>query len=200
METRSADSAAAEKTRIRKLLLERRKNLPRSAVLSASRSIAGLLSSEEVFADSSRVALYFPANGEVDTLEIFRKCLELGKKVFFPRTQGSRLVFLRTKSLDELSPSSFGIPQPPEGAESAGYGELDLVLVPGVAFDPSGNRIGYGKGFYDRFLKDISRRLTFALAYQFQVLNSIPSLETDVSVGGIITENGAIDCLGKEED
>lgn len=144
--------------------------------------------------------MYFPANGEVDTLGIFRKCLELGKKVFFPRTEGSRLVFLRTKSLDELAPSSFGIPSPPEGAESAGYEELDLVLVPGVAFDLSGNRIGYGKGFYDLFLKDISRRLTFALAYQFQVLNSIPSLETDISVGGIITENGTIDCLEKEED
>lgn len=102
--------------------------------------------------------------------------------------------------MGELTPGAFAIPEPPADAECARSDELDLVLVPGVAFDFSGNRIGYGKGFYDRFLKDIPRHVRFGLAYRFQVLESVPSHETDVKIGRIITEDGAIDCLGKEGD
>ena len=73
-------------------------------------------------------------------------------------------------------------------------------MVPGVAFDFSGNRIGYGKGFYDRFLKDIPRQVRFGLSYRFQVLESVPSHKTDVKMGRVITEDGATDCLEKEGD
>ena len=89
------------------------------------------LLSEEAFAEASSVALYFPINGEVDTRGIFRKCVELEKKVFFPKTRGSDLVFLRTRNIEELSPGTFLIPEPPEDAERARSDELDLVLVPG---------------------------------------------------------------------
>ncbi len=159
-----------------------------------------VLLSEKVFSDALSVALYFPVNGEVDTREIFKKCVDLEKKVFFPKTLGSDLVFLRTRNIEELTPGGFSIPEPPADAERARGDELDLVLVPGVAFDFSGNRIGYGKGFYDRFLKDIPRQMRFGLAYRFQVLESVPSDETDVKTGRIITEDGAIDCLAKEGD
>lgn len=74
------------------------------------------------------------------------------------------------------------------------------MLVPGVAFDASGNRVGYGKGFYDRFLKDVPRRGRFALAYRFQVLGSVPSLETDIKVGSIVTETGVTDCFENQGD
>ena len=179
-----------------------RETSPRNPVLEGQKSglILKTLLSEEAFADASSVALYFPVNGEVDTRGIFRKCLELEKKAFFPKTRGSDLVFLRTRNLEELTPGAFSLPEPPADAECARSDELDLVLVPGVAFDLSGNRIGYGKGFYDRFLKDIPRHIRFGLAYSFQVLKSVPSHRTDVKTGRIITEDGAIDCLGKEGD
>lgn len=189
-----------EKNRLRRYLLEKRSNLPQSLRREKSALILKFLLSEKVFSDASSVALYFPVNGEVDTREIFKECVDLEKKVFFPKTLGSDLVFLRTRNIEELTPGGFSIPEPPADAERARTDELDLVLVPGVAFDPSGNRIGYGKGFYDRFLKDIPRQMRFGLAYRFQVLESVPSDETDVKTGRIITEDGAIDCLAKQGD
>lgn len=189
-----------EKDRLRRNLLEKRRNLPQSLSREKSALILKVLLSEKAFSDASGVALYFPVNGEVDTREIFKKCVDLEKKVFFPKTLGSDLVFLRTRNIEELTPGAFAIPEPPAEAERACGDELDLVLVPGVAFDFSGNRIGYGKGFYDRFLKDIPRQIRFGLAYRFQVLESVPSDETDVKTGRIITEDGVIDCLAKQGD
>ena len=196
----SRDPILEEKNKLRRNLLERRKSLPQSLRQKKSGLVLRALLSEEAFANASSVALYFPVNGEVDTQGIFRKCVELEKKVFFPKTRGSDLVFLRTRDIGELIPGAFAIPEPPEDAECFGSDEPDLVLVPGVAFDFSGNRIGYGKGFYDRFLKDIPRHIRFGLAYRFQVLKSVPSRKTDVKTGRIITEDGAIDCLGKKGD
>lgn len=199
-ETSPRDSILEEKNKLRRDLLEKRRALPQSLQEEKSGLILKTLLLEETFADASSVALYFPINGEVDTRGIFRKCVELEKKVFFPKTRGSDLVFLRTRNIEELTPGTFHIPEPPADAECARRDELDLVLVPGVAFDLSGNRIGYGKGFYDRFLKDIPRHIRFGLAYSFQVLESVPSHETDAKTGRIITEDGAIDCLGEEGD
>ena len=189
-----------EKNKLRRGLLKKRKDLPPSVSQEKSSLILKVLLSEKAFIDASSVALYFSVNGEVDTREIFKKCIDLEKKVFFPKTRGSDLAFLRTRNVEELTPGAFAIPEPPADAESARSDELDLVLVPGVAFDLSGNRIGYGKGFYDRFLKDIPRRARFGLAYRFQVLKSVPSNETDVKAGCIITEDGAINCLGRKGD
>lgn len=197
---RGRGSEAERKALVRKELLEKRKNLSPSLRLSLSRRVCEFLFSQDAFRRASSVALYFPANGEVDTREIFEKCAELGKKAFFPRTRGSGLVFLRTRSLDELRPGAFGIAEPPEDAEPADARGPDLVLVPGIAFDASGNRVGYGKGFYDRFLKDVPRRGRFALAYRFQVLGSVPSLETDIKVGSIVTETGVTDCFENQGD
>ena len=199
-ETNPRDSILEKKTKLRRDLLEKRKTLPQPVQQKKSDLVLKTLLSEEAFANASSVALYFPINGEVDTREIFRKCVELEKKVFFPKTRGSDLVFLRARNIEELTPGTFFIPEPPADAEYARSDELDLVLVPGVAFDLSGNRIGYGKGFYDRFLKDIPRHIRFGLAYRFQVLENVPSHETDVKTGRIITEDGAIDCLGEEGD
>ena len=189
-----------EKNKLRRDLLKKRKDLSPSVSQEKSSLILKVLLSEKAFIDAVSVALYFPVNGEVDTREIFKKCIDLEKKVFFPRTRGSDLVFLRTRNVEELTPGAFAIPEPPADAERARSDELDLVLVPGVAFDLSGNRIGYGKGFYDRFLKDIPRQARFGLAYQFQVLKSVPFNETDEKAGRIITEDGAINCMGEEGD
>ncbi len=199
-QTSSGKPILEEKNKLRRDLLKKRRDLSPSVSQEKSSLILKVLLSEKAFIDASSVALYFPVNGEVDTREIFKKCIDLEKKVFFPKTRGSNLVFLRTRNVEELIPGAFAIPEPPEDAERARSDELDLVLVPGVAFDLSGNRIGYGKGFYDRFLKDIPRRARFGLAYRFQVLKSVPSHETDAKAGLIITEDGAIDCLGEEGD
>lgn len=198
--TNPKDSILEEKDKLRKELLLKRRSFPQSLIQEKSKLIFNALLLEEIFINASSIALYFPVNGEVDTHKIFRKCIDLEKKVFFPKPRGSDLVFLRTRNIEELTPGAFAIPEPDSQAERARGDELDLVLVPGVAFDFSGNRIGYGKGFYDRFLKDIPRQISFGLAYRFQVLKNINSHETDVRMGRLITEDGAIDCLGKEGD
>ena len=199
-ETEPRDAVFEKKNRLRKRFLEKRRSLAESIRRRKSALILEVLLCEKVFTDASSVALYFPVNGEVDTRGIFKKCINLEKKVFFPKTRGSDLVFLRATDAGELVPGDFSVPEPPADAECARSCELDLVLIPGVAFDVLGNRIGYGRGFYDRFLKDIPRQIRFGLAYRFQVLESIPSGGTDEKTGRIITEHGAIDCLGEQGD
>ncbi len=187
-----------EKEELRKRLLTRRTELSQSDRRTKSALILDALLRADAFADSSNVAAYLPVNGEVDTLGIFRKCLEMGKKVFFPKIMGGDMVFLRTRDLGELIPGPFNIPEPPADSEKAD--RIDLALVPGLVFDLCGNRIGYGKGFYDIFLKNFPRQSSFGLAYRFQVLGRIPTLNTDMKMGYIVTEEGTINCLGKQGD
>ncbi len=120
--------------------------------------------------------------------------LKAGKEVYFPRVSGSSLSFHRVKSLDELKPGKFGIPEPDAGSFSAAPGELDLIIVPGVAFDSTGNRLGYGKGYYDRSVINVPEGKRIALAYGFQVLDFVPGGKSDLGVGLIVTEFGIIFC------
>ena len=112
-ETGPQNPAPGEKDRLRRDFLYKRRNLPQSLRREKSALILKALLSEKVFSDASGVALYFPVNGEVDTREIFKKCVDLKKKVFFPKTLGSDLVFLRTRNIEELTPGAFAIPEPP---------------------------------------------------------------------------------------
>ncbi len=195
---KNLEKTVLEKKDLRKRFLRRRVNLSQSERQAKSTLILDVLLAEKSFYNSLNIASYLPIKAEVDTLGIFRKCLEMGKKVFFPKILGSEMVFLKTETLDELTPGPFNILEPPANSERAD--RLDLVLVPGLVFDLCGNRVGYGKGFYDTFLKNFPRQLSFALAYRFQVLKKIPTLNTDIKMGYIITEEGTINCLGEQGD
>ncbi|RLF88523.1 5-formyltetrahydrofolate cyclo-ligase, partial [Thermococci archaeon] len=99
----------------------------------------------------------------------------------------------RIRSFSELRPGKFNIMEPREAIDEEV--NLDLIVVPGVAFDESGYRLGFGKGYYDRFLRSFRETTKLGLAYEFQVLEEVPRDEGDIPVDFIITEKRRIDCL-----
>ncbi|NIP31969.1 MAG: 5-formyltetrahydrofolate cyclo-ligase [Candidatus Dadabacteria bacterium] len=182
---------------LRSEFLSKRSELTWDFVDNKSSEISDILFSQDYFLKSSNIGIYFPVNNEVDTNSIFSKCVELNKKVFYPKVTGNDLVFYNVRKLNDLSPCYHDIPEPSNQESKINKDGLDLILVPGLCFDRSGNRLGYGKGFYDRFLKDLTRTMIVGLAFEFQVLDNIPFSEEDIKVENIITESGVIDCLGR---
>jgi len=102
------------------------------------------------------------------------------------------LEFYKVDDLSELSPGKFGIPEPSRDSTKIHVNDLNMIIVPGVAFDLWGRRLGYGKGYYDRTLIDINKESLVGLAYGFQVLSCIPTELEDKGVGLLITEKGII--------
>lgn len=180
----------AEKADIRRRVLALRRELS-----SAERERAGLLLTERILGHQwfyrSDTLLGFAGYGsEIDTGGLLREALRLGKKVYLPRvTEGSgcrEMIFLRIWSLDELHPGYRGIPEPEANAEVYEYREKTaeqvLLLMPGVAFDGFRNRIGYGGGFYDRYLADkpALQLRTIAVGFRCQMVAEIPPDEHDI--------------------
>ena len=143
---------------------------------------------------SKKIGLYSSVKNEVRTDSIFFWAVESGKEVYFPKVTGSSLSFHRVGDLEELTPGKFGIPEPDGDAPTVEPQELDLLIVPGVAFDGCGVRIGHGKGYYDRFMSDVPRSKRVGILYKLQLQKSIPSEGHDVGLGLLVHELGIIFC------
>ena len=143
---------------------------------------------------SKKIGLYSPVKNEVRTDSIFFKAVESGKEVYFPKVARGSLSFHRVGNLHELTPGKFGIPEPDGCAQRAGPEELDLLIVPGVAFDGGGRRLGYGKGCYDRFMVDIPASKRIGILYKLQLQKSIPYEGHDVDLDLLVHELGIIFC------
>lgn len=142
-----------------------------------------------------RVALYADVGGEVGTDRIRSRCLAGGVHLYYPRVmEDGELSFFRHREGDGWVPGRFGIrePQAAPGDEGA-RGGFDLVVVPGLAFDPRGRRLGQGYGYYDRFLAALDgTALTVGLAYSWQLVPEVPVDAWDVPVDAVVTEDGII--------
>jgi len=134
---------------------------------------------------------YAPFKGEVDLLPLAKWCLCQGKRVVFPRVLGKEILPLEVFSLSELSPGYRSILEPPY-EPSRLVRELDIVFVPGVAFDLSCFRIGYGGGFYDRFLARWRIGAKIGICFDFQVVEAIPVDSHDVPMDLVVTEKREI--------
>ena len=137
------------------------------------------------------MGLYAALPDELSVGPLFEALSVSGAVRLLPRaTAERRLEFARVECWEDLRPGRYGVLEPPEGAPLIELGEDDAVVVPGVAFDPAGHRLGRGKGYYDRtFERDASRSpLLFGLAYDFQVVDRVPHDEFDRSVDAIATE------------
>ena len=148
--------------------------------------------------------LYAAVRGELDTSLLFAHATEAGKQVLFPRCippavgdPCGRMELAFCVNAHQLLPGSYQIPEPDPAvcpAVKAVDLALDLALIPGVAFSRSGERLGYGGGYYDRFFADShsSGCLLIGFCASFQLLDSLPSAEWDIKVDAVCTENGAI--------
>lgn len=189
---------SAKKELIRKKLLEKRRSMVFETVFELSLRVQNRLLQTPEFMGARRVCLYSSFQNEVLTDEVFERARAHGKEVFYPRvveSDGRRLLgFFRVHGLEELAPGAYEIREPGSGAPLASLGGFDLVVVPGVAFDEEGGRLGFGKGYYDMALEGVSTTVV-ALAYEFQVLKKdlIPVEPHDVTVSAIVTEERVIE-------
>ncbi len=149
-----------------------------------------LLALEE-FKRARTLALYSPIHNEVFTEEIFAVARGAGKRVFYPRVRELALDFVEVADRRHLAHGQFGILEP-RGDTVFGVSELDLLILPGVAFDQIGHRLGYGKGFYDRALHQAAGSCTLiGLCYEFQRVSALPFEAHDVCMDLVVTEGGS---------
>ncbi|MEK6791833.1 MAG: 5-formyltetrahydrofolate cyclo-ligase [Deltaproteobacteria bacterium] len=190
----------ANKKEMRASFLERRRQMTFEEVYALSSVAQRTLLTLDCFKAAKRLSLYASFQNEVLTGDVFQSAVETGKEVFYPRVVDGnkrRLGFFRVKRLDELSQGSYEIPEPHDKEPPAHPSILDLIVVPGVAFDINGARLGFGKGYYDMALAGLGSSIV-GLAYDFQIVKGeLPTEPTDVSVSAIVTEKRIIDCSGR---
>ena len=188
---------ATRKRELRNQFLARRKALPPLTCAAAAAAILKRLATFPPWLDAESYLCYVASkDNEVDTKPLIEDRLGAGKTVYVPIAHPDRsMSWAPIPNLDVMQPSRFGVLEPPPELVPSGPAPDDgLVIVPGIAFAPSGYRIGYGGGYYDRFLAQ-TNGTTVAVAYEIQITDSVPVEPHDVPVDWIITEERCIRCL-----
>lgn len=182
------------KESVRKNFLDCRRQLDLSIYSDLSQRAQRQLIDSELFFRAKSLALYSPINNEVATEQIFLAARGQGKQVCYPRVVGEKLEFLEVGAINSLVLGAFGVAEPEIGRKIS-VAELDLLIVPGVAFDMRGHRLGYGGGFYDRQLTEISKTtISVGLCFETQLCDLLPTEEHDQALDYIVTETKFIPC------
>jgi len=189
-----------EKQKIRERILSKRRSLAKEEWNQMSVQVKEKLFSLDEFEESKTLSLYVAIDNEVGTIGMIRDALDRGKRVAVPCTRGRDKSLLLSEVRDvekELTPQKFGILEPKkEYLRVVPYNEIDLMIVPGVAFDEEGGRLGYGGGYYDKLLTNLNRSIrTVGLAFELQMVEQVPQGSHDVFVDKIVTERRIIDCF-----
>ena len=168
-------------------MLERRNRLTSHEIAKRSKSIQEFVINSKEFLKAKVVGAYFAFGSEVTTELIITRAKTLGKKIALPRVEEDKITFYELSSIKSLIRGGrFGILEPsPDGQMN----EIDILIVPGIAFDKKGNRIGYGKGYYDRLLSG-KRTFSIGLAYSFQLVETLPHARYDKRMDAIASEDG----------
>lgn len=140
--------------------------------------------------EAETIFLYAPLKGEIEILSAF---IDMGKRVAVPRVIGSGVMgFYHISSIDELVLGTYGILEPRVGLETLRPGEQDLMIIPGVGYDLLGYRLGYGGGFYDRYLETFKPSRTIGVCFESCLVEALPVNEYDQKVKMIVTEKRSI--------
>ena len=185
-----------KKQLLRAAAMTHRKSLASSDSRAWSRLIQEKVLQFPPYISCRSVALYSPIQNEVDTTAIRDHALGSSKTVYYPRIRENRIELLQADAATSFGIGQLGILEPIGERRLATVERLELmVVVPGVVFDAQGNRLGRGAGWYDRLLKEIgAKAVSVGLAYDFQVVEEIPTDSWDWSVNYVVTERRIIDC------
>ncbi len=167
-------------------MLEMRNRLNHPEIAKKSKTIQEFVIKSKEFESAKVVGTYYALGSEVTTELIIKRATILGKKIALPRVEEDKITFYELSSTKSLIRGRFGIlePQPYEQMN-----DIDILIVPGIAFDKKGNRLGYGMGFYDRLLSG-KRTFSIGLAYSFQLLENLPHDKYDKRLDAIASEDG----------
>ncbi|MBI5613429.1 5-formyltetrahydrofolate cyclo-ligase [Candidatus Gottesmanbacteria bacterium] len=182
-----------KKEEMRKHMLLRRREEPFDRKKSRDRKILDILKKRIALMLEKIVCVYASTAEEVDTTTLIDFLFKEKKIVVVPKISKERcLVLFRIESIDDLSVGAFGVLEPKQQCKEVFTTSVDLFIVPGIAFDRQGNRLGWGKGYYDRLLQGVTVP-RIALAYSFQVVDYIPHDDHDIRMTSIRTEKEIID-------
>lgn len=169
------------KQELRKSIRDQKRAMSPEEIEARSKALMALFIETESYKSAKTLYGYLPYNQEVRTVPILEQALKDGKRVAVPKVYGDEMKFLYLDDLSQVAKGYYGIPEP-IADEPVADDETALVLMPGLAFDPQGHRIGYGGGFYDKFLSREPDHPTVALCYSFQVLEKLETEEFDIPV------------------
>ena len=170
-----------DKQTIRQAMRARKKTLTEAEILRRSELLCRMVLETKEYQTADTIYGYLPFNQEVNLRPLLAQALSDGKQVALPKCYRSEMRFVLITDLDQVQKSTNGAPAPIADAPVASDPSA-LVLVPGIAFDAQGYRIGYGGGYYDRFLSAEPQHPTIALCYDFQLIPQLPHESHDISV------------------
>lgn len=170
-----------DKKELRRTIREQKRAMSEAEIIRRSEELGKLFAASQAYRDARTIYGYLPYNQEVRTVPMLEQALRDGKQVAVPKCYGDEMRFILMEDLSQVEKGYAGIPEPIADGPVA-QDETALVLMPGLAFDPQGHRIGYGGGFYDRFLAEEPEHPTVALCYDFQVLPELETEEFDIPV------------------
>ena len=183
------------KSDIRKDILFKRNSLSEFEIIKNSKIISIKVIATKEYQSSKSIGAYYPIGSEVKTFDIIKHSIDNKKEVGLPRViDSTKIEFFKIieDSFEKIkfTKGKYGIFE--NSMSSTIIDQMDLLIIPGIAFDLQGNRIGYGKGYYDRLLSSRQAKYIIGLAYEAQVINEIPNNDQDIPVNMIITEKRTI--------
>ena len=192
-----------DKRFLRKKMKYKRDSINKDDKAIKDKIIKEKLKETKFYKNSTNIFIYIGFGSEIDTKEYIKEFLSEGKNVFVPRIKDNIMEAVKIDSISDLVKNKYGIPEPSYNLykTSDGSKNIDLIIVPGLAFDITGGRLGYGGGYYDRYLEDKFKNIPkIALAYDFQVINNVPTDKHDIRVDYIITEKREIDLIKNKSE
>jgi 5-formyltetrahydrofolate cyclo-ligase len=187
---------------LRQTILQKRNSLSKEEKELKDRAIKEHLFGLNEFQKAKIIFFYFSFGSEAATQKMIRECLSAQKRIFLPAVNRDKkeLLWAEVQDFKTLKPGPYGILEPSQNFKELAVEKIELVIVPGIAFDRYGFRLGYGGGYYDRFLCILPPRVAkIGLAYELQIVEEIPCEEQDYPVDKIITEAKIIDCLAERK-
>ena len=174
------------KSELRALIREKKRAMTQQQIEKASRELGEKFRLCEQYQKAKTVYGYMPFNQEIRTVPMLEQAMRDGKQVAVPKVYGDTMRFILVTDLTAMEKSDYGIPEP-IADEPVADDPYALVLMPGLAFTAQGDRMGYGGGYYDKFLAAERSHPTVALCYDFQLVESLPTEEFDVPVHLVLT-------------
>ena len=174
-----------DKKELRGTIRALKRNMTPQEIEQKSNALAEQFYRSSFYQNASVIYGYLPYNQEVRTTAILERAILDGKKVAVPKVYGDTMRFIYLEDFSQVEKSSMGIPEPIADGPVAQDPD-SLVLMPGLAFDHNGNRMGYGGGFYDKFLSQEPNHPTLALCYDFQMVEELPIEEYDIPVDCVL--------------
>lgn len=174
-----------DKKQLRREIRDKKRAMTEAEIEEKSRCLGELFAQTQLYRDARTIYGYLPYNQEVRTVPMLARAMADGKRVAVPKVYGDEMKFIYIDDLSAVEKGYAGIPEPVADTPIADD-ETALVLMPGLAFDKEGHRIGYGGGFYDKFLAQEPSHPTVALCYDFQMLPELQTEEFDIPVDVVL--------------